>query len=79
MAITDKDLRRLLKGAKAVVTACEAAEHGDNRGCLCKLKGQIVTVGEQYQTMFAGTPSWWITNDKTARTSELTLLVGSEE
>jgi hypothetical protein len=75
MAITDKDLRRLLKGQKAVVSACEAAEHGDNRGCLCALKGAIVTIGKPYETVFAGTPTWWITNDKTARMSELTLLV----
>jgi hypothetical protein len=72
--IEDEDLYVLLPGAKALVTACEAAEHGDNAGCLCGLKGRIVTIGSRYESMFAGTPTWWISSDRRARLSELTLI-----
>jgi hypothetical protein len=75
MTIESDDMMKLLPGAKAIVSACEATTHGNNAGCLCRMKGEEVTIGALYETPFVGTPTWWITSDKRARLSELTLVV----
>jgi hypothetical protein len=78
VTITTEDMYQLLPGAKAIVTGCEASEHGDNNGCLCKLKGSVVTIGKKYDSIFVGAPTWWVNNDKRARLSELTLVKQGE-
>lgn len=70
-----EDLHELLDGQIAVVSGCEARDHGENMGCLCKLRGERVIVGKKYETPFAGTVSFWLRGKgKTARLSELTLV-----
>lgn len=70
------DLLLLLPGSKVVVSSCEAAEHVDTSpGCLCKLKGKIFVVDKLYESMFAGTPTWYLKgSDKRVRLSEITIL-----
>jgi hypothetical protein len=75
MAISNDDLLTLLPGRKVLVTDCEAAEHGDNNGCLCSLKGKVVILGKQRQSVFVGTPTWHIEgSSKRTRLSEVTLV-----
>ena len=47
-------------GKKVRVKKCEAAEHGDNEGCVCHLIGQVVKIKSRYKTPFAGTASYHI-------------------
>ena len=76
MAITSDDLLKLLPGSKVVITDCEAAEHGDNVGCLCAVKGSLFTVAQRYQTPFVGTATWHLEgSDKRVRLSEVTLVL----
>lgn len=78
--VTNEDLLRLLIGQRVMVVECEAQEHGDNRGCLCNLRGTVHTIEKQYDAIFAGTPSWWLLGtNKTARLSELVLVYDSKE
>lgn len=62
-------------GKQVRVKACEAREHGDNDGCVCHLKGKIVTIDRRYKQIFAGTPSYHIRGmEHRVRRSEVTLL-----
>lgn len=56
----EENLLRLIPGQQAVVHSCEAREHGDNAGCVCHLKGQQITLGKRYATIWAGTPTFHI-------------------
>ena len=70
------DLLALVPGRRAIITACEAREHGDNDGCVCGLKGHVVTLGKQYESFFAGTPTWHLDgHPKRVRLSEITFLI----
>lgn len=73
--MNNDDLLDLLSGVKVVVSSCEASEHGDNPGCICALKGVVVTVGDMHKSVFAGTPTWNLKGvNKRVRLSEITLL-----
>lgn len=64
----DKDIL----GKKFTVKRCEAREHGDNVGCVCRLIGREVTLTKRYDTPFAGTASFHIKGSKKrVRLSEL--------
>ncbi len=61
-------------GRRVRVVNCEAAVHGDNPGCVCVLKGMVVTIEKKYKTIFVGTPSYHIKgSDKRVRRSEVVL------
>lgn len=69
------ELYSLLKGHKVIISSCEAAEHGNNEGCLCSLRGTIQTVDKLYDSIFVGTPSWHLADsNKRARLSEMILI-----
>lgn len=62
-------------GKRVCVNSCEAREHGDNEGCVCHLKGQVVEIKKRYESTFAGTASYHIKGTKyRVRRSEVTLL-----
>jgi hypothetical protein len=64
----DKDIL----GKSFTVKQCEAREHGDNEGCVCKLIGREVTITERYETPFFGTASFHLKGKKQqVRLSEL--------
>ncbi len=64
----DKDIL----GKSFTVKQCEAREHGDNEGCVCKLIGREVTLTKRYETPFVGTASFHIKGKKQrVRLSEL--------
>ena len=66
----DKDIL----GKSFTVKQCEAREHGDNPGCVCKLIGRKVKLTKQYDTPFVGTASYHIKGStKRVRLSELGL------
>lgn len=59
-------------GKSFTVTQCEAREHGDNEGCVCKLINRQVTIAKRYETPFAGTASFHLEGLKQrVRLSEL--------
>jgi hypothetical protein len=45
-------------GKTFTVVQCEAREHGDNEGCVCKLINRQVTIKKLYDTPFVGTRSY---------------------
>lgn len=64
----DKDIL----GKSFTVKQCEAREHGDNEGCVCKLIGREVTITKRYETHFVGTASFHLKGKKQrVRLSEL--------
>jgi hypothetical protein len=64
----DKDIL----GKSFTVKQCEAREHGDNEGCVCKLIGREVTITERYEAPFVGTASFHLKGKKQqVRLSEL--------
>jgi hypothetical protein len=64
----DKDIL----GKSFTVKQCEAREHGDNEGCVCKLIGREVTITKRYETPFVGTASFHLKGKKQrVRLSEL--------
>ena len=64
----DKDIL----GKSFTVKQCEAREHGDNEGCVCKLIGREVTLTKRYETPFVGTASFHLKGKKQrVRLSEL--------
>ena len=66
----DKDII----GKTFTVVQCEAREHGDNDGCVCKLIGRKVTISKKYKSPYAGTASYHIRNKRQrVRLSELGL------
>lgn len=72
------DLLALVPGRRAIITACEAREHGDNNGCVCGLKGRVVTLGQLYDTPFAGTPSWHLKGRRErVRLAEITFVANA--
>ena len=74
--MTEKELLPLLTGRKVIISECQGNDHTEeSRGCLCRLKGTTQTVGRFYDSIFVGTPSWWLEgHNKTVRLSEITLL-----
>lgn len=75
MTTTTEDLYKLIPGSKFIVSGCEANRHGDNAGCLCHLKGKIITAGKMFDTPFVGTPTWHIDGmEQRFRLSEVTLV-----
>ena len=59
-------------GRRVKVMQCEAAEHGNNPGCVCSLLGTVVTIQKRYETIFAGTASYHIKDsNKRVRRSEV--------
>lgn len=64
----DKDIL----GKTFTVVQCEAREHGDNEGCVCKLIGREVTLTKRYETPFVGMASFHLKGKKQrVRLSEL--------
>jgi hypothetical protein len=64
----DKDIL----GKSFTVKQCEAREHGDNEGCVCKLIRREVTITKRYETPFVGTASFHLKGKKQrVRLSEL--------
>jgi hypothetical protein len=62
-------------GKKVRIESCEAREHGDNDGCVCHLKGKVVTIEKKYYTPYVGTPSYHIEGmTLRVRRSEVVLL-----
>jgi hypothetical protein len=62
-------------GKRVRVKECQAAEHGDNVGCVCHLVGKVVEVKKRYKSFFAGTPSYHIKGmSHRVRREEVTLL-----
>ena len=62
-------------GREVRIKSCEAAEHGDNSGCVCDLIGAIVTIEKRYKTPYVGTASYHIKGmDKRVRRREVVLL-----
>jgi hypothetical protein len=51
-------------GRPLKVVQCEAREHGDNEGCVCKLIGSSVILTKQYDSPFCGTASFHIRGRK---------------
>ena len=49
-----------LIGKTVIPHTCEAREHGNNAGCICKLIGKPVVITKIYETPFVGTPSYHI-------------------
>ena len=61
-------------GKKFKIVQCEAAEHGDNDGCVCKLIGREVTISKRYSSPFCGTASYHLKGrHQTVRRSEIGL------
>lgn len=59
-------------GKSFTVVQCEARDHGDNEGCVCKLIGEKVKLTKRYDTPFCGTASFHIRGRKQrVRLSEL--------
>lgn len=72
---TTEDLLQLVPGTKVIISGCEAREHSDNPGCVCALKGSIQTMGERYDSVFVGTPSWHLVGaDRRVRLAEVTFI-----
>ena len=62
-------------GMRVRVKACEAAEHGDNEGCVCHLVGKVVKIKKRYKTPYVGTASYHIKGmSQRVRRSEVVLL-----
>jgi hypothetical protein len=62
-------------GKDVRILRCEAREHGDNCGCVCYLIGGVERIARQYETIFAGTPSYHLLGRKqTVRLSEVEIM-----
>lgn len=61
-------------GKKFKVVQCEARDHGDNEGCVCKLINREVIISKRYDSPFAGTASYHLKGRRqTVRRSEIGL------
>ncbi len=66
----DKDII----GKRFKIVQCEARDHGDNDGCVCKLIGREVTISKRYDSPFVGTASYHLKGRKQrVRRSEIGL------
>jgi hypothetical protein len=61
-------------GKKFKIVQCEARDHGDNEGCVCKLIGREVIISKRYSSPFCGTASYHLKGRKQrVRRSEIGL------
>lgn len=51
-------------GKPLKIVQCEAREHGNNAGCVCKLIGSSVILTKRYNSPFVGTASYHIRGRK---------------
>lgn len=68
------DVDNDILGKEFTVVQCEAREHNDGPGCVCKLIDRKVKLEKRYHSGFAGTASFHIEgSDKRVRLSEVGL------
>lgn len=61
-------------GREVIIKSCEARDHNDNEGCVCRLIGYKVTIEKRYETPFVGTSTYHIKGSrKRVRRSEVIL------